>query len=90
MNGLRAAFDFFDTNKDGHINMEELANALRLAGHNPTMSEVKEIFEQAEGDSELDVGKGYMDFKEFARLADTVSNIDRSTPQTAPLGWFFC
>jgi len=70
MNGLRAAFDFFDTDKNGHINMEELANALRLAGHNPTMSEVKAIFKKAEGEQDIELGKGYMDFTEFAKLAD--------------------
>ena len=35
-NSLRALFDFFDKDRNGHISVEELTDVLRAAGRHPT------------------------------------------------------
>ena len=38
---LRQAFDLFDTDKDGTINLKELTNIMKSLGRDPSEEEIK-------------------------------------------------
>jgi Ca2+-binding EF-hand superfamily protein len=55
----------FDTNGDGLITQQELANALRALGQNPTMKEVQDMIRTRDKD-----GSGGIDSKEFLAMME--------------------
>ena len=65
---LRKAFEFFDTNKDGSIDREEVANALRLLGQDPSEQNLNDIMNEV-GDKQTQL----IDLKGFALLLDLTS-----------------
>ena len=48
---LMEVFEMFDVNRDGSISLKELRKAMQMQGLNPKMSEMKQIFEQYDGNS---------------------------------------
>merc|ERR1712156_12951 len=59
----KAAFNKFDSDKDGVINGKELGKILRYIGQNPTEAEVQEMIEDADKD-----GTGTLDIIEFLQM----------------------
>ncbi len=60
---LKAAYEFFDKDRDGKIATKELGSIMRNLGQNPTDSELKRIIAEVDSD-----GNGTIDFKEFLGL----------------------
>ena len=56
-------FDYFDTDKDGEITLEELGELLRALGENPTEKELQKMMDQIDDDK-----SGRINFKEFLEL----------------------
>ncbi len=61
---VRAAFDRFDLNGDGHIDAHEIRTVMAEIGTPLTESEVSEMIAKADAD-----GNGMIDFQEFLTLA---------------------
>lgn len=61
---LRALFQLADVNKNGSIEEEELATALRTLGFDLKENQIKGIFERADKD-----GNGVIDFEEWRKEA---------------------
>lgn len=59
----REAFDMFDKNKDGVIEVTELRNVMRSLNHDPTKEELEEMINEVDLDH-----NGYIDFDEFVIL----------------------
>ncbi len=57
------AFEVFDKNHDGVINIKELGSILRNLGQNPTEKQMHEMILEVDTD-----GSGTIDFKEFIGL----------------------
>jgi calcium-binding protein CML len=74
MTDLKHAFSQFDTNSDGFISKQELAEAMSNLGHIITNEELNDIMKAVDKD-----GNGLVDFKEFMNLMDNnclVQNVD--------------
>ncbi len=61
---VRAAFDRFDLNGDGHIDAHEIKTVMAEIGAPLTDGEVAEMIAKADAD-----GNGMIDFQEFLTLA---------------------
>jgi hypothetical protein len=61
---LRSLFDFADANKNGSIEEEELAKALRTLGFELNEKQIKGIFDRADLDS-----NGQLDYEEWRKSA---------------------
>jgi len=61
---LRAVFNEFDLNKDGHIQLNELRSVMIKMGKSPSDEELKAMFKAADAD-----GDGNIDFNEFKTIA---------------------
>ncbi|KAJ3220856.1 hypothetical protein HK099_003947 [Clydaea vesicula] len=59
---IREAFDLFDTDGSGTIDIKELKVAMRALGFEPKKEEIKKMI------SDIDKGTGTMDFNEFLEL----------------------
>ena len=59
----REAFDLFDEDGSGEIDVEEFENLMKTLGYNYTDIELKEMIEQIDID-----GSGEIDFAEFITL----------------------
>ena len=57
---IKEAFDLFDEDGSGDIELKELKVAMRALGFNPTGAEVKAMMEEVDAD-----GSGAIDFDEF-------------------------
>ncbi|XP_033736498.1 calmodulin-like [Pecten maximus] len=65
------AFEYFDKDKSGSITDSELGDALRLAGMNPTETEIETLIKEADKD-----GSGKIEFPEFAKLMKELEKVD--------------
>jgi len=61
---LRKAFESFDTEEKGAINLETIGNILRMMGVKFSVSNLQEIFDEVDDD-----GSGFLEFEEFTELA---------------------
>merc|ERR1712180_470252 len=61
---LRKAFESFDTEGKGAINLETIGNILRMMGVKFSQSNLQEIFDEVDDD-----GSGELEFEEFTELA---------------------
>ncbi|CAL4091671.1 unnamed protein product [Meganyctiphanes norvegica] len=61
---LRKAFESFDTDGKGAINLETIGNILRMMGVKFSHSNLQEIFDEVDDD-----GSGELEFEEFTELA---------------------
>jgi calmodulin len=59
----KKAFDMFDQNKDGFIDHVELLEVLKAIGHNPTHSELLDVFRDVDKNND-----GKIEFREFLYL----------------------
>ncbi|XP_047485078.1 troponin C, isotype gamma isoform X5 [Penaeus vannamei] len=62
--GLRKAFDAFDTDKKGAINVETISTILRMMGVKVSEKNLQEIIAEVDED-----GSGELEFEEFCALA---------------------
>jgi calmodulin len=53
---FKKAFDMFDKNSDGYIDVLEMENVLKAIGHKPTQSDVMDVFRDVDKDQD---GKMY-------------------------------
>lgn len=60
---LRKAFELFDKNKDGTINLHELGDVMKSLGRDPTTEELQDIIDNYDVD-----GNKVVDFEEFLKL----------------------
>lgn len=69
---FEAAFNQFDSDKDGHITMQELGTMMRSIGQNPTEIELKEMIEEVDQDKD-----NVIDFNEFVlMMMKTIHDLD--------------
>lgn len=59
---IREAFDLFDSDGSGTIEVKELKVAMRALGFEPTKQQVKEMLQ------DIDNGTGKIDFNEFLEM----------------------
>ena len=57
---LRACFETFDKDYDGHLSLHDLKRCMVYLGLDPTNRNVKRFFKRADGDND-----GFINFKEF-------------------------
>ena len=68
---LKTAFNLFDTDGLGTINVSELKVALRALGFEPDKEEVKKLLSASEGTAEKDLsGANIVDFNEFLSIME--------------------
>uniref|UniRef100_A0A1I8GGL5 Calmodulin n=1 Tax=Macrostomum lignano TaxID=282301 RepID=A0A1I8GGL5_9PLAT len=60
---IRESFKLFDKNGDGFISAEELEEAMKTLGQNPSAEELQDIMRQVDRD-----GNGSIDFDEFVHM----------------------
>lgn len=60
---FREAFETFDLDKDGYLNLKELADLMKQIGYPITDQEVADIINEVDID-----GNGHVDFREFIQL----------------------
>ena len=60
---FKTAFQTFDKDKDGKINLRELGVAMRAMGHNPTDIELREMISELDSDNDNAIS-----FEEFVSL----------------------
>ena len=63
MNGIKDAFELFDTDGDGSISVKELGKVIRSLGQNPTDLELMTIISKADIDR-----NGTIEFDEFVSM----------------------
>ncbi|GAM27303.1 hypothetical protein SAMD00019534_104780, partial [Acytostelium subglobosum LB1] len=74
---FKKVFEFYDTNKDGHITTAELGAVMKSLGQNPTEEELKDIISEVDAD-----GNGSIEFPEFlammtsSKLTESVNKED--------------
>merc|ERR1712156_285363 len=78
---LRQAFDLFDTDKDGTINLKELTNIMKSLGRDPSEEEIKDMINNIDLD-----GNQVVDFNEFLLMMGHTST---DTDKTAELKQVF-
>ncbi|XP_045610355.1 troponin C, isotype gamma isoform X2 [Procambarus clarkii] len=64
IDGLRKAFDAFDTDKKGSINVDTITTILRMMGVKVSEKNLQEIISEVDED-----GSGELEFEEFCALA---------------------
>merc|ERR1712106_754593 len=64
LEALRTAFNSFDTEGKGHIDMDTIGNILRMMGVKVTAGALKEIVDELD-----ETGNGLLGFDQFAELA---------------------
>jgi len=60
---FRRAFEYYDADRSGELDMQEFRNAMVDSGMMPLSFEVKELFKEADAD-----GNGTVDFEEYCRF----------------------
>jgi len=70
----KKAFDMFDQNKDGFIDHAELLQVLKSIGHNPTHSELLDVFRDVDKNND-----GKIEFREFLYLMRQSMVVDEIT-----------
>ena len=65
---MKSAFDYFDKNHSGRINVSELAGAMKNIGRNPSDQEIKDMMSTVDQDSD-----GFLGFDEFVMIMGTKS-----------------
>eukprot|EP00729_Bicosta_minor_P007396 gene7396-18683_t len=70
--GMRAAFNFFDKDGSGAISMDELGDALRLKGFNPTSKELVKLGRELDTDR-----SGEIEFNEFVVLCEKLGSVPK-------------
>merc|ERR1712062_265521 len=74
INAFRKAFDHFDKNNDGTINIKELGDVMKSMGKDPSKEELQDMINNVDLD-----GNTVLDFKEFlAMMGNSVSDSDDS------------
>ena len=70
----RQAFEMFDKNNDGHIDISELENVLKSAGHTPSRTDVLDVFRDVDKNQD-----GKIEFREFLYLMKQQTVVDELT-----------
>uniref|UniRef100_A0A7R9UHT9 Calmodulin n=1 Tax=Pinguiococcus pyrenoidosus TaxID=172671 RepID=A0A7R9UHT9_9STRA len=69
---FKGAFELFDKNRDGTVDVRELRNVLRSLGQDPTSEELMEMVEEVDFNQ-----NGVIDFNEFlTMMISRLDNID--------------
>jgi Ca2+-binding EF-hand superfamily protein len=70
----RQAFEMFDKNKDGNIDISELENILKSVGHTPSRQDVLDVFRDVDKNQD-----GKIEFREFLYLMKQQTVVDELT-----------
>lgn len=62
---IKQAFDLFDTDGSGAIDVRELETAMKALGFEPTEEEMHNVISAADDDFGLEEGAGEIEFEEF-------------------------
>ena len=73
---MKAAFDFFDKNHSGRINVSELGGVLKNIGRNPSEQEVKDMMSTVDQDSD-----GFLGFEEYVMIVGNQSRFQISAEE---------
>ena len=60
---IKEAFNFFDKDKDGSIDVNELNNVMKSLGKNPTDNEMQSLIKGVDSD-----GDGMINYEEFQNM----------------------
>jgi len=72
MDDLRAVFSYFDRNKNGNIEADELGSVMSSLGYQATEEELRDMINEADRD-----GNNMIDFDEFVQMMEAKSKRDQ-------------
>uniref|UniRef100_A0A3Q1CZW6 EF-hand domain-containing protein n=1 Tax=Amphiprion ocellaris TaxID=80972 RepID=A0A3Q1CZW6_AMPOC len=74
---IREAFELFDTDGSGHIDVKELKVAMRALGFEPKKEEIKKMISEAEKDSKEEILKAFCLFDDDETGRISFKNLKR-------------
>ena len=67
---IKTAFNLFDTDGSGTIEIKELKVALRALGFEPKRDEIKKLINNLSSEPKADEGSNTIDFNEFMQIME--------------------
>ena len=90
ISGFKTTFKIFDKNGDGTISCNELADAMRIMGQNPTEKEVKALVDEVDANGLHFLSILNNIIAGFSGGSRIFPEGDASTPKSAIIFQFFC